>query len=239
MKPSDLVEALAPHGLVLRGGFYPDPEDGVPPLRDGRPAGTVLLIGNVGPALWRAFAANGADDDGPHPLDRWTRRVLTSVARRCLATPLFPFDGPPHLPFQRWARRAEPAVAPSPLGILIHPDYGLWHAYRGALAFAECLPLPPPDRRPSPCQSCAARPCLDACPVGAFTGEAYRVDACRAHIDDPAGADCLSLGCRARRACPIGRDYAYTAEQAAFHMRAFRGAGRSAARPVDDPDSRR
>ena len=37
--------------------------------------------------------------------------------------------------------RAE-AVAPSPLGILIHPDYGLWHAYRGALAFAERLALP-------------------------------------------------------------------------------------------------
>ena len=24
----------------------------------------------------------------------------------------------------------------SPLGLLIHPDYGLWHGYRGALLFA-------------------------------------------------------------------------------------------------------
>src|SRR4030095_137820 len=49
----------------------------------------------------------------------------------------------------RWAMRAE-AVAPSPLGILIHPDYGLWHAYRGALAFAERLALPPRGARPLP-----------------------------------------------------------------------------------------
>ena len=30
----------------------------------------------------------------------------------------------------------------SPLGILIHPDWGLWHSYRGALAFRERLDLP-------------------------------------------------------------------------------------------------
>ena len=40
---------------------------------------------------------------------------------------LFPFGGPPHFPFQQWARRAEP-VHPSPIGLLIHPIYGLWHS---------------------------------------------------------------------------------------------------------------
>ena len=58
------------------------------------------------------------------------------------ATALFPFGGPPWLPFQRWAMKAD-CVTASPLGILIHPDFGLWHAYRGALAFAEQLDLPP------------------------------------------------------------------------------------------------
>ncbi len=31
----------------------------------------------------------------------------------------------------------------------------------------------------------------------------------------------MDLGCRARRACPVGREYFYDPEQAAFHMRAF------------------
>lgn len=237
MELSHLTEALAPSGLVLRGGFHPDRADGVPPLDDGRPARTVLLVGNVGPGLWRVFAAEIGQGGAAHPLDRWTRRVLAPIARAHGGTPLFPFDGPPYLPFQRWAMRAEP-VAPSPLGILIHPDYGLWHAYRGALAFPERLLLPPPDprpsRRPSPCESCAERPCLQACPVGAFTGDAYRVAACRAHLDHPDGADCMTLGCRARRACPVGRSHRYLPEQASFHMRAFRESGRHKARTVDE-----
>lgn len=219
-----LADAVATHGLMLRGGFHPDAADGVPPLDDGRAAGTVLLVGNAGPAMWRAFAET-RDRTSPHPLDRWTRRVMTEVATAHGATALFPFDGPPYLPFQRWAMRAEP-VAPSPLGMLIHPDYGLWHAYRGVLSFAERLVLPPLDRRPSPCVSCADRPCLKTCPVDAFTAAGYDVAACRGHIAGPAGADCMAEGCRARRACPIGAAYRYGPDHAAFHMRAFRDSDR-------------
>ena len=108
-----------------------------------------------GSSLWPAFSGSAEAGDGaPHPLNRWTQRVVGEIAREVGAMPLFPFGGPPYLPFQRWAMRAE-AVAPSPLGILIHPDYGLWHAYRGALAFAERLALPPRVERPRPCDSCA------------------------------------------------------------------------------------
>ncbi|HET8727788.1 MAG TPA: hypothetical protein VFO41_09780, partial [Alphaproteobacteria bacterium] len=172
------------------------------------------------PAMWRAFSASPEIAKEEAPLDAWTRRVLTGIAAATGALALFPFDGPPHLPFQRWARRAEPVHA-SPLGILIHPEHGLWHAYRGALAFATTHPLPPREARPNPCDACAGRPCLSACPVGAFVDGRYDVDACAQHLAGPAGADCLELGCRARRACPVGRDAAYAPEQAGFHMRAF------------------
>ena len=100
--------------------------------------------------------------------------MLDDVARRFDATALYPSDGPPYLPFQRWAMKAEP-VRSSPLGILIHPDYGLWHGYRGALAFAGALPLPPRDERASPCDDCADRPCLSTCPVAAFGEAGYDV----------------------------------------------------------------
>lgn len=221
------IERLAAaQGLLLRGGFHPAEEDGVPPLPDGRRPTTLLLVGNVGAGLWPEFSGSVEAGDGvPDPLNRWTRRVIGDIAREVGAAPLFPFGRPPYLPFQRWAMKAE-AVAPSPLGILIHPDYGLWHAYRGALAFAERLPLPPRVERPRPCDSCADRPCLSACPVGAFGERGYDVPACIGHIGGAAGAACMEGGCLARRACPVGRTHGYAPAQARFHMAAFLAAHR-------------
>lgn len=203
-------------GLAYRGAFHPAPED-LPP--DG--AGTLILVGFTGKREWPAFASSPEASDGqPDPLDRWSRRVIGALAAALGATALFPFGGPPFQPFQRWALKAEP-VAPSPLGILIHPDWGLWHAYRGALAFRKRLELSPPDLRPSPCESCAEKPCLSACPVDAFSPAGYDVPACVAHVSGPAGADCLSFGCRARRACPVGIEHRHDPGQASFHIRAF------------------
>lgn len=145
---------------------------------------------------------------------------MATLARDFGARAILPFDGPPYVPFQRWAQRAEP-VAPSPVGILIHPDYGLWHAYRGALAFPEALELPPADPRPRPCDTCSGRPCLTTCPVDAFTRAGYDVPACAGHLRGAAGADCVTGGCLARRACPVGGAWAYAPGQAEFHMRAF------------------
>jgi hypothetical protein len=216
-----VAAALGRHGLSLRGGFHPEAADGVPALADGRRPGTVLLVGTIGGSLWPALSISPEFADGAsHPLDRWTRCVLDGIAAPLAATALFPFGGPPYLPFQRWAMRAEP-VAPSPLGILIHPDHGLWHAYRGALVLAERLSLPPFAARARPCDDCADKPCLSACPVGAFTPAGYDVPGCIGHLERPAGADCMSGGCLARRACPVGRAQTYDPAQAAFHMRAF------------------
>lgn len=213
--------ALAASGLLLRGGFHPGPEDGLPGLADGCAAATLLLVGNAGPGLWPIFQASPeAGDAADHAMNRWTERVLGALAADLGARVLFPFGGPPYHPFQRWAQRAEP-VAPSPLGVLIHPRFGLWHAYRGALLFADRIALPPREDLPSPCDGCADKPCLSTCPVSAFGPGGYDVPACGGHIASAAGADCLGEGCRARRACPVGRDYLYPEGQAGFHMRAF------------------
>ena len=219
MRMDQIESALAAHGLMARGGFHPAPNDNVP----GEPA-TLILVGNAGPDMWTVFdRVRGNYADSANPLDAWVSDVLTDVAMSVGATPLFPFGGPPHLPFQRWAQRAEP-VYPSPVGVLIHPRFGLWHAYRGALAFAEKLECPASAMAPSPCDSCADKPCLIACPVAAFDGSAYDVPACVGHITGPDTGDCMGHGCRARRACPVGSDYIYAPAQAAFHMYAFTGA---------------
>ncbi len=219
----DLCRDVRRSGLAWRGAFHPVADDGVPPLAGGDAVATLALLGFVGGEQWPAFAASPERADGlPHPLDRWSRRVIDALGARHGAAALYPSDGPPWLPFQRWAMRAE-AVHPSPVGILIHPDFGLWHAYRGALAFRVRLGLPVPDARPSPCTSCETRPCERTCPVSALSAAGYDHTACAAHVAAAAGVDCLRQACRARRACPVGAAYRYGAEQAQFHMRSFLG----------------
>lgn len=220
MRLDEVKTAAEAAGLAFRGGFHPESGD----LPEGVSAGTILMLGFVGSAQWNVFASSPEVGDGkPHPLDRWSWRVINDLAAQFGARALFPFTGPPFMPFIRWARKAEP-VYPSEIGMLIHPDFGLWHAWRGALAFEQALDLPPPDNRPRPCDACIEKPCLSACPVNAFSGGgAYDVAKCVAHIRTPEGEDCMTLGCRARRACPVGRDHQYTLKQAAFHMRSFSG----------------
>ena len=216
-----IVAAVETEGLASRGAFHIAEDDAVPPFTDGARAATLVLVGNTGPGMWTAFSASAEAADGaPDALDRWSRRVVSRLADALGGAAHFPFGGPPWLPFIRWAQRAGP-VHPSPIGPLVHPDFGLWHAYRGALAFRERLDLPPRDNRASPCDTCADRPCLSSCPVGAFSASGYDVTGCVAHIESRAGERCLDTGCLARHACPVGRETAYGAPQAAFHMRAF------------------
>ena len=213
-----LVEqAVSRNGFTPLGWFSVRDGDGVPDPGPGTPARSVLLVGNAGPAMWQRFSAER--DPAEDTLDAWSHDVLSGLAGELDARPSFPFDRPA-LPFQRWAARAG-AVHSSPLGMSIHPEYGLWHAYRAAFAFAAEISSAAPDETASPCDSCAEKPCLATCPVGAFSGTSYDVPACAAHIIRPEGADCIDLGCRARRACPVGRDYIYTPDQAQFHMTAF------------------
>jgi hypothetical protein len=211
-------------GLALRGGFHPEPQDGVPRFPGGGTVLTVVLFGFVGRLQWPAFASSAEYADGrPNPLDRWSQRLIDEIGSRYGALGLYPSQGPPWLPFQRWAQRAE-SVYPSPLGLLIHPDYGLWHAYRGALGFRTRIALPEPIRRSNPCEACSSKPCLCACPVSALAPGHYNHAACGKHVASGAGWDCLHESCRARRSCPIGSQHRYGPEQSTFHMRAFIGA---------------
>lgn len=209
-----MAAAFAGSGLVLRGGT--EIIDGE--LPDGLSASAVVLIGTLGGEGYDIFQRQRRDE--PDPMDRWAKRVIDPVAARLGARAAYPNDMP-YLPFQRWAQRAED-VHPSPLGLLIHPEHGLWHAYRGALLFSGNVDgLPTRSGRPSPCESCAGKPCLSACPVEAFTGTSYDVAACASHLRADTEPRCMTLGCRARDACPIGGASRYGDAQIRFHMRAF------------------
>jgi hypothetical protein len=119
----EIAERARSRGLAVRGAARPADDERIA-LRLGV-ARTLVLLGFTGAAHWDAFAHSPEAADGAaHPLDRWSRRIIDALARDCGAKALYPFDGPPYRPFQRWAARAEP-VHPSPLGLLIHPDFGL------------------------------------------------------------------------------------------------------------------
>ena len=214
----DAIELSLRHaGLTPRGAFHPQADDAVPPLQAGVPARTVVVAGNAGREMWRAYEAARAVD--ALTLDAWSVRVLDALAGHWGARAVYPFQRP-YLPFQRWAARAE-CCHLSPLGLTLHPDYGLWHGYRGALLFADALALHAPRERPSPCASCTERPCLTACPAEAFDAIRYDVPACVRHLEQHPGGDCMQRGCLARHACPVGGAYRYIAAQAQFHMQAF------------------
>ncbi len=256
--------ALAPHGMWARGALCVranGPGAAVLAQRGIQPPATVILVGHAGPAMWAAFqramdapgsdnAATGGttqptasaepEQGSAHPLDDWTRTVLTPVAVAMDASAIFPSDRP-YAPFQTWARAVEP-VWPSPLGPLIHSTYGLWHAYRAAFVFpGECGLATPADRGAnaalapagadagapapddaSPCATCTDQPCRTACPVNAAARPGgLNVPACVSHLSTPDGDACFASGCLARAACPVGRAYAWPETQNRFHMAAF------------------
>ncbi|MEM8743190.1 MAG: hypothetical protein AAGF14_01000 [Pseudomonadota bacterium] len=231
---ANIADALKREGLSARGGFTTGSADAETehaqfPDGSGRIARTIIMVGVLGRQLWPALQADpdfmaGWKRGDVNPLDDWSERVIGSLAAQWNAGAVFPNDQP-YRPFQRWAQRAE-TLFPSPIGMLIHPEFGLWHAYRGALLFEDALDLPARPEQPSPCETCADKPCLSACPVNAFTEthdpmKRYDVAACAGHLATEEGQSCLTGGCAARDACPVGREHRYEPDQMRFHMAAF------------------
>jgi len=207
---AEIEHRLTPHYLTVMGGFH----TGLPPGLQ-----TVLLISPAEPGFWPHFKSSAEWQDGkPDPMDRWSQRVLSGVACDIGAQALFPFGSPPWHPFYQWAIGSGHAFV-SPVRLLVSAGSGLFTSYRGALGFAEIVQLSPPT--PRPCNSCAAQPCLSACPVGALTAKGYDLPCCHAFLDTEDGFDCMNNGCAVRRACPVSLSYARLSEQSAYHMRQF------------------
>jgi ferredoxin len=199
--------------LKIMGGFHPVAEDHAP-----ENCSTLLLIGPDEPNFWHQFKNSLEMQDGQsNPMDRWSERVITSLARKINAKPIFPFQGPTYAPFFQWALKTG-LMHVSPIRLLVHNQTGLFVSFRGALAFESEIQLPKPS--PSPCPACAA-PCASACPVSAFEGEFYDVEACQSHVLTLDAERCVDKGCAARRQCPVGKDRFRNLEQSSFHMQAF------------------
>ncbi|NMG29429.1 hypothetical protein [Aromatoleum evansii] len=214
-------EALSAHGLIVRGGFNCGPEERAPQGPSGSPARAVVVVGQAGASAWPHFLAwrERQPKELRDPLDTWAREVIGAVAAQVGARAVSPSDRP-FVPFQQWAMRAE-GLRASPLGLLMHPRYGLWHAYRGALLFDTEIEVAAGEEAVHLCDACVAKPCLKSCPVGAYSGTGFDYAGCRSQLHSGAGRQCMSSGCLDRLACPHGAAYRYPTDMQVFHMKAF------------------
>lgn len=183
---------------------------------------SILLVGSVGSSFWPHFASSAEYLDGQaDPLDRWSRKMGDALALDFDCEALFPFDGPPYWPFLTWASLTGRSQT-SMLGMHVHPEYGLWQAFRFALAFRASPPaMVASDGTVEVCARCTSRDCLTSCPVDAFTESGYDVNRCFGYLRANPDAPCHTRGCLARRACPVGAEHRYTQEHAGFHMQEF------------------
>lgn len=209
----DIAALCQKEGLEVLSGLHPEGTEHVP---EGTL--TLLLLGPDEPHFWKIFQKAPEWRDGQaDPMDRWSTRVITQIAQRLGGQALFPFGGPPFLPFYTWALGTG-RIFKSPLQFMVHDNSGLFVSFRGALALPHKLDLP--DTTRSPCIDCP-KPCLTACPVEAFDGTDYDVEACKSHLRGADTAACMTEGCAARRACPLSQSFGRMAEQSAYHMKVF------------------
>jgi hypothetical protein len=206
------IEALArTDHLAVLGAFHTDAED------EALGQGTLILLGPDEPGFWSHVTEQPEFEGGADPLDHWSTRVISQMAHDVGGTALFPFGTPPR-PFISWALRSGSAWV-SPAQLLVHAEAGLFVSYRGAILVPQELELPEPPTKP--CDTCADKPCLAACPASALTAQGYDLPACHSYLDSPEGQSCMSQGCAVRRACPLAQSYPRIEAQSAYHMAQF------------------
>ena len=176
---------------------------------------SLVVIANGGAAFWSALQAFGMRGDDP--VDAFSRHLAERFVAEHLqcdeALPLYP--GHYAIALQQLGALAG-WHHPSPLGLGIHVEFGLWFAYRNAFLITQSLPATTARPSQSPCASCADKPCVSACPPGAVRAEnSLELTTCidfRLKPESTCATQCL-----ARAACPVGAEHRYEDEQTTYH----------------------
>lgn len=195
-------------------------------------ARSVIVIGNGGGAFWKSFKQHAEENPGwmarDNPLDDFTRAVIERdvgplLARSGLAhTIIYPFmSNGPTLNFME-AGKAAGLSGPSIIGVMVHPVYGPWIAFRAAVLVDQLMNLPGEAFRFDPCPTCTARTCISACPADAISfAKGWDIPKCLTHRVE-VEADCAPR-CHARAGCVLGPEHRYPDDELAYHqMRALR-----------------
>jgi epoxyqueuosine reductase len=229
--------AGAKHGLNLVAATPVERYDAAvtPPYRASAVASdarSIVVIGNGGGAFWSAFKRHLDDHRGwmtrDSPLDDFTRLAIEGIIDGVLAespvvrTVVYPFvNNGSTLNFMELGKAAG-LSGPSILGVMVHPIYGPWIAFRAAILIDQPLDAPAEALGFDPCPSCAARTCIPACPANTVSfPKGWDITACMIHRVE-VEPDCVPR-CHARAGCVIGPEHRYPDDELAYHqMRALR-----------------
>ena len=215
MTYKDIENLIRKHKLKIYGALYPKADDQIDPRIK-----TLMLLGPDEPGFWNIFTSSTEWVDGEtDPMDKWSYRIISKIARETDATPYFPFGSKRH-PFYQWAIRTGSAWA-SPVSLLVHKDVGLMVSYRGALGFQIKLDVPTPTE--NPCKICD-QPCVQACPISALSIKGYDVKKCKQFLTTEENTYRLSQGCSVRTSCPLSKTLKRHPKQSVYHMSVFKAA---------------
>lgn len=175
----------------------------------------VILVGHGGRDLWTSLDPEQRQADDP--IDTHTRQLVSSLLNASPQCRSFEFVYPPSdkpVPLiglgalAGWHRASKFRVG-------INQLYGTWYAYRALVVADSDFEVTRPMSGASPCDGCAAKPCMAACPVSAVGEARFDFEACyRYRLTD--GSAC-SHTCLARVACPVGADHRYAPDQIEYH----------------------
>jgi epoxyqueuosine reductase len=207
-------EAVALHGLQLVGAvdvararsLHVPAVGGADPLGDA--TRTVLVVASGGRTFWERLPPDLRGQE--HPIDEAGARAIRDALGRLpgAARVLVPPDTD-RFDLRRLAEAAGLGVVSPHLQLLLHPVHGPWVSVRGLVALDVVVPSSAPLAW-DPCGPCA-RPCLDACPVGAYGRTApFDVGRCADHRlrEESPPRHCASR-CHARDACVVGPEHRY------------------------------
>jgi len=177
----------------------------------------LILLASCGSRYWQNMKQDpGVKVEGPDPVDNYTIRAVGNFFGND-AIIVYPRNR--LIPLRALGKLAGWHYD-SPLGLGIHPVFGLWFAYRAVImSSADFTPLAVEidGQAGSPCGSCRDKPCITACPASAAIESGFEVQLCSDYRMEP-DSSCQSR-CISRLACPVGRDHRYLPDQMAYHYR--------------------
>ena len=182
---------------------------------------SAVVFANGGTLFWERFIEDITANpehftEHQHPIDDFVLRCLEAVdpapenTRRWITCSE---NATVFLDFRILAERAGIGHQ-SPVGLLIHPEYGLWVSLRMVLLTTERISRTDLTTD-SPCTDCEAKPCVSACPAGAVSISAgWSVQKCASFHRESTVCEGI---CHSRRYCPIGRQHRHSRLQHLYH----------------------
>lgn len=222
---SSLCKEVAKSGINLCAAINCDALRRHTEIADVPQQGSLLLFGAGGDEFWRCLKAQTAEGvidasaTHVHAVDDFSERIIDAALEHHFSAftteQLYPGNTRIVLSglgeYLGWS-------FPTPLGLGINPDYGLWFAYR-ALVWID-VPIvvdTVKSQAISPCQTCVTRDCIAACPAAAVSAEKPFALASCASFRLQSNSNCAQR-CIARLACPVAADNRQSLEQHGYHQ---------------------